>query len=273
MVQYRKPSSITYSNHLQTTKVSLESRLRSMFSKRGIVYGCTALIILLLFSLMITGIPDRTDASSIRASNGDEFPQTSIPTTPAAIHDVIHDPDFDTMETTHETHIPPPSPAIQGNQLTKDGFPLISTQNNGRVVLLTGATGPGNFGEAEGFYSKTVNNRLEYVNAHGTVLHEPADIGYDLMTVDLSSYAITHTTHAVWGKLPAIIEACEKYPHAEWIWWLDVDAIIMTPEIDLFQHLLSPQILQTKIVQGDPILILNDDFVPVDSGLRTNVSL
>jgi galactosyl transferase GMA12/MNN10 family len=105
------------------------------------------------------------------------------------------------------------------------------------------------------------------------VLHflDVADIGYDLMTVDLSSYPITHTTHAVWGKLPALLEACEKYPDAEWIWWLDIDAIIMNPEIDLFQHLLSPQILQTRLTQGDVIPMLNDDFAYVDTGLRTTV--
>ena len=91
------------------------------------------------------------------------------------------------------------------------------------------------------------------------------------MTVDLSSFVISHTTHPVWGKLPAILLACEEYPHAEWIWWLDIDAIIMNPDIDLFQHLLDPQILQTKLVQGDPIKILDENYVPVDSGLFTAV--
>ena len=89
------------------------------------------------------------------------------------------------------------------------------------------------------------------------------------MTVDLSSYKITHKTHAVWGKLPAILEAFEKFPHAEWIWWLDVDAVIMTPEIDLFNFLLSPEILTTKLREGDPIITYNEDFVLVDSGLKT----
>jgi hypothetical protein len=93
------------------------------------------------------------------------------------------------------------------------------------------------------------------------------------MTVDLSSYKITHKTHAVWGKLPAILEAFEKFPHAEWIWWLDVDAIIMTPEIDLFKFLLSPEILTTKLREGDPIIVFNEDFLLVDSGLKTVLPL
>lgn len=92
------------------------------------------------------------------------------------------------------------------------------------------------------------------------------------MTVDLSLFDITQTAHPVWGKLPAIISAFEKYPHAEWIWWLDIDAIIMNPEIDLYEHLLDPAVLPTKLVQDQPILVLNETYAPVESGLYTMVS-
>jgi hypothetical protein len=91
------------------------------------------------------------------------------------------------------------------------------------------------------------------------------------MTVDLASYVITRTTHAVWGKLPAILEAFRKFPHAEWVWWLDVDAVIMTPEIDVFEHLLDPAVIQTKFLRGEPILVLNESYFPVESGLLTTV--
>ena len=91
------------------------------------------------------------------------------------------------------------------------------------------------------------------------------------MTVDLSSFIITHVTYPVWGKLPAILQACEKYPRAEWIWWLDIDAIILNPEIELFQHLLDPLVLQTKLLQGDPIKILDENYGYEDSGLLTTV--
>jgi galactosyl transferase GMA12/MNN10 family len=91
------------------------------------------------------------------------------------------------------------------------------------------------------------------------------------MTVNLSSYLITHTTHPVWGKLPAILEAFEKYPDAEWVWWLDIDAIIMSPDTDLYTSFLSPSIIQSKLVQGESILILDDTHTPVRSGLLTTV--
>lgn len=98
-------------------------------------------------------------------------------------------------------------------------------------------------------------------------------LDYELLTVDFSSFVITRTTHPVWGKLPALLLAFEKYPHAEWVWWLDIDAIIMNPDIELFEHLLDPQILQTKLIHGDPIKILDNNFVAVDSGLFTMVYL
>jgi hypothetical protein len=91
------------------------------------------------------------------------------------------------------------------------------------------------------------------------------------MTVNLASYVVTQTIHPVWGKLPAILEAFRRYPQAEWIWWLDIDSIIMNPEIDLFEHLLDPSILQTKLVSGYPILVLNREQVPSNSGLFTTV--
>jgi hypothetical protein len=92
------------------------------------------------------------------------------------------------------------------------------------------------------------------------------------MTVDLASYIITHKTHPVWGKLPAILEAFRKYPNADWVWWLDVDAVIMNPEIDLYEHLLAPSVLMRSLTDGEPILQLNDELNAVASGLRTQVT-
>ena len=91
------------------------------------------------------------------------------------------------------------------------------------------------------------------------------------MTVDLDAFEITHKTHPVWGKLPAILQACEEYPAAEWVWWLDIDSIIMNPEIDLFKHLLDPHVLSTKLTHGDPIRMVDEYFVAIDSGFVTAV--
>src|SRR5271154_954675 len=105
MVQLRKPSSIHYSNSLQPSKPNIESRLRSISTRRGVVYGCTALIVLLLLSLMITSIPNGKDLSSNWTPNIEDLSQNPMPSTVPAITDVIHDPEFDSSKT-HETHIP-----------------------------------------------------------------------------------------------------------------------------------------------------------------------
>ena len=162
MVQLRKPSSITY----DPPTISIESRLRGMFTKRGIVYGCTALIILMVLSFVITGMPDTSGVSSIWPLVTDDRIPKPLPINPPT----------DGQPNTHEnpdeftpTPAPPEdiNPAHHYGEHTIDGLPLISTNNTGKVVLLTGATGLGNFEAVEGFYSKIVNNRLDYANAHG----------------------------------------------------------------------------------------------------------
>lgn len=54
----------------------------------------------------------------------------------------------------------------------------------------------------------------------------------------------------MWAKLPAIVEAFNVYPQAKWVWWLDLDAIIMTPSVDLTAHLLAYDVLYEKMRKG-----------------------
>ena len=70
------------------------------------------------------------------------------------------------------------------------------------------------------------------------------------MLIDMSKFPISRTKHPVWAKLSAIMEAFETYPSTEWVWWLDVDAIIMTPHIDLYELLLNPAALKAQLLAG-----------------------
>ena len=83
------------------------------------------------------------------------------------------------------------------------------------------------------------------------------------MFVDFNKFPITHEHNAVWAKISAISEAFTEYPSTEWVWWLDVDAIIMTPHLDLYGHLLSPAALRTRLIEGD--LIIPSGDVPGNS--------
>jgi hypothetical protein len=54
----------------------------------------------------------------------------------------------------------------------------------------------------------------------------------------------------VWGKIPALIDTFRRYPEAEWVWFLDLDAIIMSPEYDLVKNILSKKGLESKILRS-----------------------
>jgi len=80
------------------------------------------------------------------------------------------------------------------------------------------------------------------------------------MLVDLNKFPISRTRHPVWAKISAIMEVFAMYPSTEWVWWLDVDAIIMTTHLDLYEHLLNPDAMRARLVAGD--LLIPNDRVP-----------
>jgi hypothetical protein len=84
------------------------------------------------------------------------------------------------------------------------------------------------------------------------------------MLVDMKEFDIANRLHPVWAKIPAISRALDMYPHAEWIWWLDVDAIIMTPHIDLYERLLNSTQLRGLLLEGKTIS--TNDRVPIQKG-------
>lgn len=59
-------------------------------------------------------------------------------------------------------------------------------------------------------------------------------------------------SHPCWAKIPIIHEAFARYPAAKWVWWLDFDALIMSPTIDLGTHLLNPTPMFNKLLKGQP---------------------
>jgi hypothetical protein len=70
------------------------------------------------------------------------------------------------------------------------------------------------------------------------------------MWANISEYRVGNS-HPVWSKVPVLVDAFKKHPQAKWLWWLDIDAIIMTPTIDLASHVLSNQALLSKLRKGE----------------------
>lgn len=109
-----------------------------------------------------------------------------------------------------------------------------------QVILLTASDGHGNNGGIKDIVQLAEENRKAYCKHHGYIYH----------FVNISKYDLGDS-HAVWKKIPAIVETFNTYPDAQWVFWLDLDAIIMTPEQDLNSLLLSKQGMQTALAAGD----------------------
>ena len=108
-----------------------------------------------------------------------------------------------------------------------------------QVVLLTASDGKGNNGGIQDILKLTTQNRKEYCDYHGYI--------YEF--INISSYDLAGA-HAVWKKIPAIVETFNKHPDAQWVFWLDLDAIIMTPTQDLNSLLLSKEAMKKAIAGG-----------------------
>lgn len=86
---------------------------------------------------------------------------------------------------------------------------------------------------------RVVENRQEYADWHG----------YDFQFIDMSK--MFFPGHAVWKKIAAIKQSFMDHPQAEWVWWLDVDAILMTSHVPLSTHLLHPSAMAKKLESRD----------------------
>ncbi|KAL7268588.1 hypothetical protein RUND412_008785 [Rhizina undulata] len=108
-----------------------------------------------------------------------------------------------------------------------------------QIILLSASDGKGHNGGIPHLLEDTQVNRKEYAQLHGYTYH----------FLNISKYEYGGA-HPVWAKLPAIVETFNTFPDAQWIWWLDLDAIIMTPTIELSKFLLSHEALNNSIMRG-----------------------
>jgi hypothetical protein len=70
------------------------------------------------------------------------------------------------------------------------------------------------------------------------------------MSVDLNSFPVTKKFSPVWGKFFAIMEAFEKFPKSEWVWWLDLDAIIISPQVDVYSLFLESTAMKGMLFEN-----------------------
>src|SRR5436305_2742794 len=145
-----------------------------------------------------------------------------------------------TPETTHTEHVVEEGLGPKGHE----------------ILLIVGSNGKSR-SNIEGMEDMVRENRLQYVELHGnspipllSTLRTRVIVGYDFAWANFSEHRVGNA-HPVWSKVPAVKDAFEKHPQAKWIWWLDLDAIIMTPEIDLAAHLLDPKVLYSTLSKAE----------------------
>jgi len=182
MPGFRKPSSKHYnSNYVLTARpfnrsessnayYSITGILRPFIAKSTIIWGCTALIILIFLSLLLPKLAD-SDAILPGWSNPTRVQGPAAPYSLSSIL-VGGDPrDKADTQSSNEMDTPAQLQTPQDQVMTtNEGIPLVSTGGNGKVVMLTGATGPGHFKDVKEFYGKVMENRMAYAKAHGIPL-------------------------------------------------------------------------------------------------------
>ncbi|TGZ76155.1 galactosyl transferase [Ascodesmis nigricans] len=117
--------------------------------------------------------------------------------------------------------------------------PLATAPKPHQIAILTASDGGGHNGGIPNIIAQAMTNRNAYARLHG----------YHHQFINISSYDVSGA-HAVWKKIPAIIDCFRLNPEVQWIWWLDLDAIIMNSDIDLTEYLLSPEAMD-KVLEKD----------------------
>lgn len=112
-----------------------------------------------------------------------------------------------------------------------------------QIVLLTATDGAGHNAQVKDIVNMAMHNRREYCARHGYINH----------FINMSRIEMPESPHPVWKKLPAIVETFQTYPDALWVWWLDLDAIIMTEDFELETKILSDDAIDKNLLRHEEI--------------------
>tara|TARA_R110002003_G_scaffold242_11_gene17311 strand:+ start:11602 stop:12324 length:723 start_codon:yes stop_codon:yes gene_type:complete len=122
-----------------------------------------------------------------------------------------------------------------------DGY--ARTPRNRDVVVLTASDGGGHNSAIPNVLERVLDDRDKYCAKHG----------YTSLWLNTSRYDIG-AAHRTWSKIPAVAEAFHLHPTAEWVWLIDTDIILMTPDYDLVDEILSPAAITRGLMRDTPIL-------------------
>ncbi|KAL8808955.1 MAG: hypothetical protein Q9200_003861 [Gallowayella weberi] len=144
--------------------------------------------------------------------------------------------------TTHE--VPSKLADISGTQSKPPSAKSSSKgADAGKVLMVTASSGTGGFLGIPHMKERVYENRMAYADRHG----------YEHMWANITTYNLSHGEPIYWNKIPVLQEAFIRYPHVEWVWWMDMDIIIMNHSLSIWDHVLSPEGMARNAVLNQTI--------------------
>lgn len=104
--------------------------------------------------------------------------------------------------------------------------------------MVTASSGSGRILSLPNIKEQVYENRMTYAKMHGL----------EFMWANMTSYNLPNGEGLVWNKIPVLQEAFDRFPDAEWVWWVDIDIIIMNMELNVYDHILSRDGLDRHIL-------------------------
>ena len=117
------------------------------------------------------------------------------------------------------------------------------SKNAKKIVMVTGSSGTNRMLGIPHIKEMIYENRKTYAEKHGL----------EFMWANMTSYNLPDGSPIYWNKIPILKEAFARYPHAEWIWWMDVDIIIMNMSLNIYDHVLSREGMAEHALLDEPI--------------------
>ncbi|MCJ1479129.1 hypothetical protein MMC13_007813 [Lambiella insularis] len=108
------------------------------------------------------------------------------------------------------------------------------TSSGSDYVVIVASNDRSTIGNFEDFKSNLYRNRASYAYRHG----------YNFVWANITQFPVREAQTLHWSKAPVMRAAFDAFPFAKWLWWLDLDSIIMTPSKPL-STFLSPNTLES----------------------------
>ncbi|KAJ6151756.1 hypothetical protein N7470_006884 [Penicillium chermesinum] len=107
-----------------------------------------------------------------------------------------------------------------------------------KIVMVTASSGSGRILSLPNIKEQVYENRMTYAQRHGL----------EFMWANMTSYNLPNGEGLVWNKMPVLKEAFDRFPDAEWVWWIDIDIIIMNMSLNVYDHILTREGLDRNIL-------------------------